>query len=195
LLGAYFAEMARLEGASVHAFRHLRRELVEHRAPRRLVRAAERAARDEIRHARMTAALAWRHGGLAVAPTVQPRPVRDLEAIALENAVEGCAREAFGALIATWQAVAARDPEIRAVMARIARDETRHAVLAFEVDAWLRKRLDPSVRARVAQARRDAFAELADGSTDVPTALRVPLGLPSRLQSRAFAEAMEHLAA
>lgn len=98
-------------------------------------------------------------------------------------------------MIATWQAVAARDPEIRAAMARIARDETRHAALAFEVDAWLRKRLDPSVRARVAEARRDAFAELANGSTDVPTALRVSLGLPSRLQSRALAEAMEHLAA
>src|SRR3989442_1726027 len=53
-LGGYFATMASLEAASVGAFRALRTELRAHGAPRALVRAAERAARDEIRHARMT---------------------------------------------------------------------------------------------------------------------------------------------
>src|SRR5580658_8847974 len=40
-LGHHFAETARLEQASIEAFRHLRRELVAYRAPRRLIRAAE----------------------------------------------------------------------------------------------------------------------------------------------------------
>ncbi len=190
-LGAHFAESARLEAASVHAFRHLRRELLSYGAPLRLVRAAERAARDEVRHARVAAAFARRHGWTPVAPEVETRPVRALEAIALENAVEGCAREAFGALVATWQAAVARDPEIRAAMASIARDETRHAALAFAVDAWLGGRLDSNARGRVDQARRDALAELAGASMDVPEGLRGALGLPSGVQARALAEGMQ----
>jgi hypothetical protein len=194
-LGAYFAEMARLEAASVDAFRHLRRELVAHGAPRRLVRATERAARDEIRHARMTAALAWRYGGVVAAPEVEPRPIRSLEAIALDNVVEGCVREGFGALVATWQGAVARDRVIRAVMARIARDETRHAALAFDIDAWLRTRLDASARARIEGARRDAFAALAADAEETPATIRVPLGLPTRRQSQGLAEEMARFAA
>ena len=53
--------------------------------------------------------------------------MRELEAIAIENAVEGCVRESFGALLATWQAKTAGDARVRAAMKRIARDETRHA--------------------------------------------------------------------
>jgi hypothetical protein len=194
-LGAYFAGMAQLEAASVHAFRHLRRELVAHGAPRRLVRAAERAARDEIRHARVSTALARRHGGATVAPRVEPRPVRSLETIALENAVEGCAREGFGALVATWQGTAATDPVIRAAMTRLARDETRHAALAFAVDAWLHGRLDPAARARVKATRNAALAELAAGGDEVPEALRKPLGMPSRLQWRELGREMARWAA
>ncbi len=148
-----------------------------------------------MQHARTAAALARRYGGVAVAPRVESRPVRGLEAMALENAVEGWAREAFGALVAMWQATVARDPVIRAAMTRIARDETRHAALALEVDAWLHPRLDSVARARVDRARRDALEELAIASPELPPSLRTPLGLPSRAQSQAVAKAMERLAA
>jgi len=194
-LGAHFAEMTRLEAASVDAFRHLRRELIAHGAPRRLVRAAERAARDEVRHARMTRALATRYGGEVIAPRVEPRPVRNLEAVAIENAVEGCVREAFGALIACFQAAAARDPVIRAAMARIARDETRHAALAFEVDAWLRGKLGGSARARVEAARDRALGELASNAVEAPAALRSTIGLPTRQQSRFLLDELTRIAA
>ncbi|HEX7664753.1 MAG TPA: hypothetical protein VF407_09585, partial [Polyangiaceae bacterium] len=109
-IGLYFAEMAHLEGASVHAFRSLESELVAHGAPVDLVAAACRAAEDEVRHAQETARLAHRHG--ATPPEVvvaKAEAVRTLEAIALENAVEGCVRETFGALVATWQAAHAAD--------------------------------------------------------------------------------------
>src|SRR5262245_44328737 len=51
--GAYFAELARLEAASVVAFRRLGDELRAWGAPARLTRAATRARRDEVRHARV----------------------------------------------------------------------------------------------------------------------------------------------
>src|SRR5262249_35131396 len=110
VLGDYFAEMAALEAASVDAFRTLRDELALHRAPRSLRRAAARAARDEVRHARVTASIAKRFGAQPAPVEVIPSAPRPLEAIARENAVEGCVRETFGALIATRQAIAARDP-------------------------------------------------------------------------------------
>jgi hypothetical protein len=195
LLGIHFAEMARLEAASVDAFRHMRRELVAHGAPRHLVRAAERAARDEIRHARITRALAHRYGSVALSPNVEPWPLRDLISMAIENAVEGCVREAFGALVASWQARTACDPVIRVAMARIARDEIRHTALAFQVHGWLKGKLDASARARVEKARQLALSDLFAWSSEAPIALRAPLGLPTQHQSHVLAGQLVRLAA
>jgi len=131
--GGYFAQIAQLEAASVIAFRVLRDELRAHGAPKALVRAAARAARDEIRHARATGALARRFGGTPRAAAVVRGARRSLEAIALENAVEGCVRETYGALLATRQALLSRDHGVRAAMMLIARDEPRHASLSWRV--------------------------------------------------------------
>jgi demethoxyubiquinone hydroxylase (CLK1/Coq7/Cat5 family) len=60
---------------------------------------------------------------------------RSLEAIALDNVSEGCVRELYGALVATYQARVARDPEVRAVVTRIAREETQHAALSLRSSA------------------------------------------------------------
>lgn len=195
-LGPYFARMAWLEAGSVHAFRRLARELRHHRAPRALVRAAERAARDEIRHARVTGGLARRHGARTSTPPAMRFVPRDLEALALENATEGCAREALGALVATWQGATARDPVIRSAMARIAADETRHAELAFGVFSWAKPRLSRAARKRVDTARRETLESLAAAAqADPPTSLREPLGLPSAVEWQQLATALAQLAA
>ncbi len=158
--GDYFAEVARLEAASVHVFRHLRRELASHRAPRGLLRRLSAAARDEVRHARRTSAIARRFGGKPQAPRVQRPAKRTFAAMALENMVEGCVRETFGALIAHHQAARARDPELRTTLARIARDETRHAALSWAIQQWLEPRLNRVERAQVRRARSEAAQEL-----------------------------------
>jgi hypothetical protein len=66
---------------------------------------------------------------------------------------------------------------IRAAMARIARDETRHAALAFQVDAWLRGRLGRAARGRVSVARQRALGDLAFAEPETPVAVRTKLGL------------------
>jgi hypothetical protein len=71
------AEAAWLEAASVDAFRVLRLELRAHSAPRRLLRAASRAARDERRHARAAGALARRFDVTVPAVERQASPLRD----------------------------------------------------------------------------------------------------------------------
>lgn len=190
--GSYFAEIAHLEAASVTAFRVLRNELRQHGAPKRLVRAAARAARDEIRHARSTTALARRFGGEPRPPQIAPAMPRSLEAIALENAIEGCVRETYGAMLATRQAERATDPVVRAAMLRIARDETRHAALSWQVSRWLDSRLDEAGKRNVARAKQAAAAELIDALAHEPEVSFADLaGLPSPAEATQLASQMQ----
>jgi len=170
--GGYFARMAHAEAASVFAFQRLRGELARHGAPASLLRATESAANDEVRHARTMSTLAAAHG--ASPPRARVRAMkrpRSLEALARENAVEGCVHETFGALVAWHQARHAADGEVRRAFARLAADETRHAALAWSVARWAAGRLAPAARARVEAARHRAARALR-------TALAVREGAP-----------------
>jgi hypothetical protein len=179
----YFTRVAYYEAASVVAFRQLAVELTDLGAPTRLVRAALRGARDEGAHTRAMLGLARRvTSGRATTrrwPTLPrvrrtPRPLVDL---AIENATAGCVGETFGTWVALHQSRHARDPAIRRVAAGIARDEARHAALAWRVFDWLDARLDEDGRARVRGAMADATRE-----TDRPLPVRADvarvLGLP-----------------
>lgn len=191
-LGAYFARMAHLEAASVTAFEVLAEELAHHGAPAGLVASATRAAHDEVRHTALTTALARRFGAEPMSPSIAPRPLRSLEAIALDNAVEGCVRECFGAVLGCYQAETSSDAEVAHVMTAIAEDETRHAALAFELAAWVEARLDPAARARVQAARRTAADALRLElwcTPDEPT--RHVLGLPDRRAAQRLHQTLE----
>jgi hypothetical protein len=186
-LAAWFAGLHQLEAASVPAFETLRRELARAGAPASLRRAAASAARDEIRHARLTAALARRYGGHPRSPSVAATPRRSLAAMAEENAIEGCVREAYGAALVCVQARSAGDPVVRDVMQVIARDEARHAALAFAVDAWVRPQLSRAARRRIDGARDAAVDQLdAHAGRDWTPALGTLAGLPDRTSSRAL---------
>jgi rubrerythrin len=187
-LRAHFEDAAYLEAASVFAFERLRDELAAFGAPAELVKVAERSAREEERHARVTARLARAYGGRPEPARVTRARPRSLEAMARENAVEGCVRETFGAMVATWQAANATDARVRRSMKRIARDETRHAALAWAVARWAESRLDRKARTRVARARAAAHRELLrDLGAELPDRERLEAGLPSARESRAIA--------
>jgi hypothetical protein len=191
-LGDYFSVAAHLEAASVYAFRQLRDELAAHRAPARLRRDARRAQRDEVRHARLTGRMARRFGGAPVSPQVHPPSPRALDVVAIENAVEGCVRETFGALVASWQAEHAADPEIARLMGSIARDETRHAALAWAVAGWAWARLEAGHRARLVEQCGEAIASLRHTApADAAGELVTRAGLPHAEQHRALVRALE----
>lgn len=173
LAGAWLAKAAWLEAASIYAFVELARELEDRGAPAALSRAAMVAANDEIRHTQLMSALAHRYGAAVPEPVITPMAPRSLEAMAIENAVEGCVRETWGAVSALWQAHTAQDLEARRVFAAIAQDEIRHAQLAWSIDRWLDPQLSAASRAKVAAARAAAVAELRDGHDALPA-----LGLP-----------------
>jgi hypothetical protein len=190
-LRSYFQEMARLEAASIPAFRRLRRELAIHGAPASLRAAALRAARDEVVHTRLGRALAERFGGAYVPPRIGRTKVRSLEELAIDNATEGGVRETFGALMATWQSRAATDAVVRRVMQKVAIDETRHAGLAIRVFEWTERRLSVAALRRVRDARRSCAADVVRELEWTPPAELLSIaGVPPRTEALRLARVM-----
>ena len=190
--GSLFAHCAWLEAASVHAFRRLADELSAHGAGADRVARALRAAQEEVAHARVTRRLARRFGVQAPRPRGRRLMVRALADIARENAVEGCVREAFGALVAMWQAQRAADPEVRRALAAIARDEAGHAELAWEVAAWIEPQLSDDVRAEIDEARRTALQTLrAEVAEELSREQREVAGMPGAQDALRMLESLE----
>ena len=112
--------------------------------------------------------------------SVELRPPRSLLAMALDNAVEGCVRETYGALCAHYQASTANDTDVRSAWQRIAEEETAHALLSRDLDAWLLPQLSHAEREQVEAARRDAIDELyREVQAEPDTAVRELAGMPS----------------
>ncbi len=191
-LAAYFARAAHDEAASVHAFAALADELAQAGAPAALLAQIQQAAADEVRHAAAVAGLAATHGATCVPPQHRPVPARDLYALAHENAIEGCVRETWAALLVAHQARHAADPQVRAVMQTIAADEQRHAELAWAIDAWLQTQLTPEAQAEIAAARAAAGQALlaAVAVRPVATALVEQAGLPDQADSTQLCRAL-----
>jgi hypothetical protein len=150
-----------LEAASVPAFDALARDLEALGAPEELARAARLAMDDELAHARSMARLTAAYGGpLAIRVEVGRPARRSLAELALHNAVEGCVREAHGAIEAASRALHAEDPYVRTAFAEIAPDEARHALLSFAIDDWARPLLSDQERREIDDAVRRERAAL-----------------------------------
>lgn len=194
-LARWLADAAYDEAGSVVSFRSVAAELERFDLPDRLHTALGAAALDEERHAALMTALARAAGQEPRTPQLRVVPTRTLEAIAVENAVEGCVRETFNALLAAYQARHATIEAIRDAMTEIAADECRHAQLAWRLDAWSFTQLSPAARARVDQAREVAFAAVRRCPVPVlDDAPRRQLGLPTAARARALATALEQQA-
>jgi hypothetical protein len=180
-IGEHFASMATLEAASVTAFRRLHRQLAAFGAPPELLARIRKAARDEIRHARATGALAKKYGVTPSAPQIAAEGASpSLFAIALENAREGCVRETYGALVAHLQTTQAGDDDVRSVMLAIADEETEHAALSWDIATWIEAQLGDAERAQLAAERRAAFRTLArELATAVDPRVREASGVPA----------------
>ena len=144
-----------------------------------------RARLDEVRHARVAWRLARRFGAKPVRLTPPRRRShsRSLLDLAIENVQEGCIRETFGALAATYQAHVSTDSEVREALATIARDEAEHAALAWRIHAFCDASLDAAGRASVTAAMREGFAQLRaeiEAASGTPRDLEKVAGVPPR---------------
>jgi hypothetical protein len=186
--------MAFAEDASVFAFERMSTELEALGAPAKLAAAAVRAAKDEVRHARVMTHLALVRGARAQEiPRARVRRgrARPAAAVAAENAAEGCVRETYGALVLRWQSLHAHDAGLRGAFARIAVDEASHAALSWAVARWIESRLGAAQRRRVARSRSRALRALrASLGVDPAAELERSAGVPSAANARALLDAM-----
>ena len=163
------------------AFERLADELRAHGAPSELVAQALAARADEVKHAERVGQLARARGGEPMPVEVAPPEARSLFEVAVENAVEGCVRETYGALVGAYQAARARDLWLRMAMRGIAADEARHAALAHAVQAWCLPQLSHGERERLRRAQVEAVFELAkECQTELDPELQEQAGLPPR---------------
>lgn len=191
-VGSYLQDSAELEAASVPAFERLERELSALGAPRTLQKKCRRAAADERRHARVMTRLSRARGGGTPDAQVLNSPLRGAFELALDNAGEGCVRETFGALVGLHQAEHAADPEVRTAMRQIAEDEVRHAALAWQIAAFIEKKLPKEQARAVERARRSAIRNLErELAGEYSGELQRDLGLPNRAVALRMARALK----
>jgi hypothetical protein len=173
-------EQALMEHASVAAFARFSLQLLSLGAPAELVAESAAALQDEIVHARDCFGLARRYseadlgpGPLALSGTLE---AEDLCAVVLGTIAEGCVGETVAALEAAEALAHCSDEPARAVLERIAADETRHAQLAWRFVAWALAQGPASLRDEVGAAFARELSCL--GSSPTPIG---PIALERRL--------------
>ena len=171
---------ARSEHASVPAFSRLSLTLMSLGAPARLVEGAHRAALEEIGHARLAFALASAYAGESVAPgalaALRGSPAvtaGSLAELAIESLTDGCLNEGFAAAAAAAASERARDGAVRDAWAAIARDESSHADLAWEIVSWCLAQGAPALGRELRKAIHTCPAMAA--TKDVPSHLEPEL--------------------
>lgn len=139
-LSRHWRETALMEHASIAAFARFTLQLLQLGAPHDLVLESQRAMLDETEHARRCFSLAARYASRALGPG--PLPIAGAlheespATIIRLTFLEGCVGETVAALDAAEALADARDPEVRRTLELIARDELRHATLAWRFLAW-----------------------------------------------------------
>ena len=165
-LAGRWREMAQAEHASVASFARFGLDLLGLGAPPALLSATSRAMADEVEHARLCFAMASGYDGHALGPAELPAatvvaPGRDAAAIVAAAVVEGCIEETISAALAGVAAARAEDPAVARVLRKIARDEERHAALAWSFVRWIAKErpeLLPALESAFEAAMRDRAA-------------------------------------
>ncbi len=191
-IGDLLADAALLERASVDAFAHMVNELTYHNAPQSLIARSKEAKRDEVRHAKVMATLAKAHGSSPPQYRGLRQRLRPLKEIAIENMVEGCIRETYGALIALHQGRNAKDKAIANAMSTIAKDELSHAALSWDVHQWIMTELSDDDARALQAAAQEAIAKLKqEAHARVPAERAIQAGLPSAATAVHFLDEMD----
>jgi len=164
-LAARWTEIGAMEHASVASFARFTLQLLAAGAPADLVAEAQRAAADEVEHARLAYGLASTYANRPVGPgsldVLGVEIPGGRRRMVVELIEEACVGETLGSLEATLLASRVRDPALRAVHARIARDELRHAELAWKTLRWLLSDADAETRTAAREAFERAIAAAA----------------------------------
>lgn len=181
-LGEAWLEDARAEHASVASFAHLSLDLLALGAPPHLLERTQRAALDEIEHARLCFGVAAAYLGVELEPARfdwatsrahLPRVTH--ESVAIASVADGLLGEGLAARVAAARARHVRDRNVARVLRRIARDEARHAALASDIVRHCVE-MEPALAARLLERCVAVAPEITERPDDERTAA---LGLPT----------------
>lgn len=198
-----WALAAQAEHASIASFARFTLQLLAIAAPPPLLEAAQRAALDELEHARSSFELASIYAGKPLGPGPLPLDASvlgpsDLASIVRSTVEEGCVGETLSAIEAAAASEAAGPRAVREVLTRIAKEEAAHARLAYETVAWAlatdRARAFDAARSGFATAIARVRAEPAlESARDhaLRTHGRLPAGQRRALRLRALDEVIE----
>ncbi|MEQ1565544.1 MAG: ferritin-like domain-containing protein [Myxococcota bacterium] len=169
--GEHWLRAALLEHASVASFARFTLDLLRYGAPPELVARAQRAALEEVDHARRCFALAGAYLGQPLGPGEMALG----EAVALSASFaafaeavvrEGCVGETLSVFDAAHRLQQAHDPALRTTLQTLRDDESAHASLAWDTLRWALER-DPSLAAHLhevfADEERRAAPALREG--------------------------------
>jgi hypothetical protein len=164
LLAGHWARIGAAEYASVAGFQRFAMDLMANGAPSDLIERAQRAALDEMRHARLAFTLASAFAGAPIGPGALDLPAavpihRSLTELAVATAEEGCTVETLSACLLAEALLHATDPAVVAALTQMRRDEDRHAALAWETLRWALSQ-DPGIAGSVDIALESAIARL-----------------------------------
>lgn len=155
-----------MEHASVASFARFTLAMLSLGAPPDIVADAQRAALDEVSHARACLDLAASFDGEPMGPgALDVRgAVDDLcaERVLRDLIVEGCVGETVAAMLAAAQRDVAARAEARAALDAIAADEERHSALAWRAAAWMLSEW-PALSGVAERAFADALAGVTAG--------------------------------
>jgi hypothetical protein len=180
-LAAHWTRMGQMEHASIAAFARFNLQLLSLGAPPQLVEDCTSAMADETAHTRLCFEVASAYAGHAIGPGPLDidgsLAVTSLTEVVDLVIVEGCFGETRAALEALEAADAETDPVIRAAYAQIARDEERHAALAFRFLRWALTLEPEAVAARLALATESTTTDDALARDVVVPCLRALQGV------------------
>lgn len=145
-LAARWRENGRTEHASVAAFARLTLDLIALGAPATLIEAANRDAKDEIRHAELCFSLARALDSRSESPGPFPAAQHAgglpstrslaLAQLAVSSLIDGALHEGVSARVIARLVKRCEEPTVRDALRELAADEGRHAAHGWDVVEW-----------------------------------------------------------
>lgn len=162
-LAEHWMQEAAFEHASIASFSQLTLDLLSFGAPPDLLADAQRAALDEIEHAKIAFALATAFGGHAVGPaplSARSAACPSLAELARTTFVDACVGESVAAAQLSDRARESNDPALSRLLSMMAADEERHSELAWRIVAWALRSGEPEVFEALSAARDEVVDEV-----------------------------------
>lgn len=153
-----------MEHASIASFARFTLAMLSLGAPPEIIAEAQRAAGDEVLHARLCFGVAttldgaqWGPGALDVKGALDDISA---EKVLRDLVIEGCVGETIAAMVARAQRQLAEVDTVTRALETIADDEARHSALAWKAAAWVLK-----ARPELVTVAERAFSDALAGVT------------------------------